>query len=182
MRIERVFANPSADTFDIPPFRSLVKRYLKKSSVSVDPFARNKRWATYTNDLNPETSAEFHLPALEFLAKLMTEGVKVDLVMFDPPYTRRQVKEVYDGIGLGFTNDDSQYFSLNWKREREIINEILDISGYVLSFGYHSNGMQYSGAYRTDELLLVRHGGAHYDTICTVEQKMAYQSEMFESA
>jgi hypothetical protein len=175
MRIKRVFANPSANTFDIPPFRSLVKRYLKQSKVSIDPFARNKRWATYTNDLNKDTAAEYHLTALEFLKELQAKGVRADLVLFDPPYTRRQIKEVYDGIGIGFTNNDSQYFSLNWKDERNIINEILDNGGHVLSFGYHSNGMQYSGAYCIEELLLVCQGGTHYDVICTVERKQAHQ-------
>jgi hypothetical protein len=38
-----------------------VKKYLIKVKVSVDPFARNNRWATYTNDLNPDTAAQTHL-------------------------------------------------------------------------------------------------------------------------
>jgi hypothetical protein len=58
--MRRVWAMPNASTFDIPPIRALVKKYLHQSKVSVDPFARNKRWATYTNDLNPETAAESH--------------------------------------------------------------------------------------------------------------------------
>lgn len=180
MRFARVFANPSADTFDIKPIRSLVKRYLQKAAISVDPFARNKQWATYTNDLNPETSAEYHLDAFDFLQMLFDKGIKADLVLFDPPYTRRQVAECYDQIGRKYLNEDSQYFSLNWKREREAINHILEIGGFVISFGYHSNGMQLCGAYQEEELLLVRHGGNHYDTICIVERKLAHQENMFE--
>lgn len=60
MNMRRVWAMPSPDTFSCQPIGHLVKRYLAKSQVSVDPFARNKRWATYTNDLNPDTAAEYH--------------------------------------------------------------------------------------------------------------------------
>lgn len=37
-----------------PPIGEMVQRYLKAAKISCDPFARNKRWATYTNDLNPK--------------------------------------------------------------------------------------------------------------------------------
>lgn len=46
---------PNPDTFDCKPLGQIVVRYL--SGVSIDPFARNKRIATYTNDLNPGTAA-----------------------------------------------------------------------------------------------------------------------------
>lgn len=71
MIINRVWAMPSADTFDIAPIGDLVKRYLSQSKISIDPFARNKRWATYTNDLNPITDAEYHMMASDFLKMLV---------------------------------------------------------------------------------------------------------------
>lgn len=174
----RQWAMPSADTFDIPPINSFVKKYLRQSKVSIDPFARNKRWATYTNDLNPKTAAEYHLEALEFLEMLKGRGVIADLVIFDPPYSRRQVMEMYDGIGRKFQNEDSQYFSLNWKAERLAVDAILDVGGIVLSFGWHSNGMHQSGLFEPIEILMVAHGGAHNDTICMAERKVAQQHEM----
>jgi len=66
MKFDRAFAMPSADTFSIPPIGDFVKRYLHSAVVSVDPFARNKRWATYTNDLSPDTMAEHHMDARDF--------------------------------------------------------------------------------------------------------------------
>ena len=54
---------PNKDTFSVAPIGAFVKKYLAQSRVSVDPFARNKAWATYTNDLNPSTSAQRHLDA-----------------------------------------------------------------------------------------------------------------------
>jgi hypothetical protein len=99
MQINRKWAIPSSDTFDVPPIGEFVKSYLRQAKVSVDPFARNKRWATYTNDLNPNTEAEYHLDVADFLKILVEKEVKADLVIFDPPYSPRQVKEMYSGFG-----------------------------------------------------------------------------------
>lgn len=65
---------PNADTFSVKPIGEFVQRYLATSRVSVDPFARNKRWATHTNDLNPATEAEHHMDAEAFLVMLKTGG------------------------------------------------------------------------------------------------------------
>ena len=62
----REWAMPSADTFSIKPIGEFVKRYIQ-SGVSVDPFARNGTLATITNDINPNTSAQYHMDAIEFL-------------------------------------------------------------------------------------------------------------------
>jgi len=174
--MRRVFAMPSKNTFDIPPIRALVRKYLYRSKISVDPFARNSRLATYTNDLNPETSAEHHLEAREFLQMLADKGERADLVLFDPPYSRRQVQEVYGGAGRKYGMSDSQYHSLNWPAERQQLDRLLDPDGIVISFGWQSNGMNQCGSnigkYEIVELLLVAHSGAHHDTICIVERKV----------
>lgn len=85
--MNRTWAMPSASTFTIKPIRELVKRYLNKAEVSIDPFARNCGWATYTNDLSPDTTAGYHLPASEFLELMVERGVQADVVLFDPPYS-----------------------------------------------------------------------------------------------
>ncbi len=77
---------PSADTFDIPAISDFVLKYLSGSDCSIDPFARNKQWATWTNDINPETAAKEHLEARRFLRQLELNNVTADLVLFDPPY------------------------------------------------------------------------------------------------
>lgn len=58
---------PNANTFDIPPIRDFVKYYLARASRSIDPFARNGSLADVTNDLNPDTSAMYHMDAEDFL-------------------------------------------------------------------------------------------------------------------
>jgi len=165
---------PTKDTFDCPPIGALVKRYLRASDVSIDPFARNKRWATYTNDLNPDTKAEYHMDAYDFLVMLYEQNVKADLVIFDPPYSPRQVKELYDGMGQTMTQQDGQR-THSWSKEKDIVNEILVLGGIFLYFGWDSVGMGKSRLYEIKEVLLVCHGPGHHDTICTVEQKIAHQ-------
>lgn len=179
MRIARVWAMPSSDTFDVAPIGEMVKRYLRASSVSVDPFARNKRWATYTNDLNPDTAAEWHMPALDFLAKLKSDRVEADLIIFDPPYSTQQIKEVYAGVGMPV----SKTFGFNstighWGDEKDYCYDILKPAGVFIHCGWHSNGMGKIRSMAIEELLLVAHGRAHNDTIVTVERKIAHQMEL----
>lgn len=175
--IQRIWAMPSADTFDVPPIGDFVKRYLRNSKVSIDPFARNKRWATYTNDLNPDTAADCHMTALEFLLSLVSRGVSADLVIFDPPYTVTQSKQVYESIGLPFLLNDAQQAGV-WSQEKGICYDLLACGGVFLHFGYHSNGMGKSRDMQIEEILLVAHGRNHNDTICMAERKIAHQSEM----
>lgn len=82
MNISRTWAMPNSNTFSVPPIGEFVRKYLANSKVSIDPFARNKRWATYTNDLNDKTDAEYHLEASDFLEILIEQEVKADLIIF----------------------------------------------------------------------------------------------------
>lgn len=171
----RQWAMPSADTFDVPPIGDFVKKYLRQSKVSVDPFARNKRWATYTNDLNPDTAAEYHLEAIEFVKQLRSRGVMCDLVIFDPPYSPTQIKQMYESIG------DGKYFGgqENWLELRNELRAMVTVGGIVLSFGWNSQGMGDGRGFEIVELLLCAHGAAHNDTICMAERKVAEQGELF---
>lgn len=60
MNMTRTWAMPSRDTFSIAPIGDFVKRWWCCAGVSVDPFARDHAAATYTNDLNPNTKAQYH--------------------------------------------------------------------------------------------------------------------------
>lgn len=180
--MRRVWAMPNRNTFEIPAIRALVKTYLHRSKVSADPFARNKRWATYTNDLNMETQAECHMQALAFLEMLAAAGVSPDLVLFDPPYSPRQVKECYESVGLTFGREDA-WITAAWSPERDAIDRILAPHGVVISFGWNSMGMGPQRGYQIIEMLLVAHGAAANDTIVTVERKIETgQASMFAAS
>lgn len=176
--MRRVWAMPSHDTFDVPPICGFVQKYLLKSKISVDPFARNKRWASYTNDLNPETAAAHHLDAKDFCIMLAARGVKADLVIFDPPYSARQVAECYSQIGRETTMQDTQ--GKSWSDWKSAIAEICAPGAIVLSFGWSTNGMGKKHGFEIIEILLCAHGGVHNDTICMAERRVvAPQADFF---
>jgi len=177
-KMNRVWAMPNADTMEIDPVHQLVLRYVQPNMESIDPFARNCRIAKWRNDLNPDTLAEFHLDAAEFL-RMVQSKVAADIVLFDPPYSRQQVKQVYNGVGRHYGIADSQAHSANWREERNLVNDMLKVGGIVISFGWNTSGMGLGRLYEIVEILCVCHGGAHNDTLVTVERKVAHQMSLF---
>lgn len=163
---------PNSDTFKCRPIGAWVQRYLRTSTSSVDPFARNCRWATYTNDLNPETKAESHMDAEDFLRSLADRGVKVDLAIIDPPYSPRQVKECYDGIGKAMGKEDA-LLGLTRSRLRSQLDRLVTEGGVILWFGWNTVGMGKKFGFFPEEVLLVCHGSDHNDTICMAERRAA---------
>ena len=165
--ITRVWAMPNADTFSIPDIGAFVQRHIMGLECVVDPFARNKRLARWTNDINPATQAEYHMEARDFLRMLVDKGVKADAVIFDPPYSPRQVSECYAAAGLTPTMKDTQTAKMK-KECRDLIRQIVKRGGKVLTFGWNTVGM--GPDWITEELMLVCHGGDHNDTICLAER------------
>ncbi len=167
----RFFAMPNAETFSIKPIGGFVQKYLAAAKVaSVDPFARNRDWATYTNDINKDTSAEYHMDAELFCRMLARHQIRLDLGIFDPPYSPRQVSEHYKAAGIKPTRSDTQNGRL-YKRVRDALDLLILPGGHVLSFGWQSAGMGEARGYDLIETMLVSHGGAHNDTICIAERK-----------
>jgi hypothetical protein len=176
MKLSREWAMPNSNTFEIKPIKEFVQRYLDKSSYSIDPFARDCKLATITNDMNPNTSASHHMLAKDFLFEIGRDRAEYDnpspdLILFDPPYSIGQIKECYDGFGIEFTQHDAQYLP-SWKEERDIIRDIIADDGVVLTFGWNTNGMGKSRGFEIVEIMLVAHGGPHNDTICMAERKL----------
>ena len=162
---------PNSETFSIKPIGEFVRKYLANSKVSIDPFARNKRWATYTNDLNPNTEAEHHSRADDFLHWLAFKGVKADLAILDPPYSPRQVSECYQSAGIRCGTEDTQNARMI-SDVRELLLAVLSHGAIVLSFGWNSVGMGKKHGFEIEEIMLVCHGSAHNDTICMAERKL----------
>jgi len=95
-------------------------------------------------------------------------------VLFDPPYSARQIKECYDSIGKKVHQEDTQ--STFYTKKKEEISRIVKPGGIVISFGWNSMGMGKTRGFEIVEILLVPHGGVHYDTICVVDKKIEVMS------
>ncbi len=171
IKFSRHWAMPSHNTFSVKPIGEFVRRYLDQSDISADPFARDKLWATYTNDLNPDTKAVHHMQATTFLDMLNNGGAVLDLLIFDPPYSPRQISECYKGIGLEVGMKDTQSAVL-YKEVRDAADKMLKSGSIVLSFGWNTVGMGKKRGYEIIEIMMVCHGGAHNDTICVAERKL----------
>jgi hypothetical protein len=175
MKMSRVWASANGDTFQCRPIGEFVQRYLVQPSI--DPFARNCAWATYTNDLNPDTIAQYHVDVLEFLELMLAQGVQAKTIIFDPPYSPRQIKETYNGIGREMTQEDG-WRTAAWTKEKYLCDRLLKKDGVFLHFGWNSMGIARDG-YDLEEILLVCHGAAHSDTICMAQRKHIHQLSMF---
>ena len=93
----------------------------------------------------------------------------IDGVLFDPPYSPRQISECYKNVGRDVHMKDTQS-SFYTERKQEVAR-IVKQGGIVISFGWNSGGIGKTLGFEIIEILLIAHGGAHNDTICTVEVK-----------
>ena len=168
MLIERAWAMPNKNTFDIPPIRALIAEELGEDTFWIDPFANCNHVADVTNDLNPTFDTDYHMDALDFLK--MFGSKSVDGVLYDPPYSPRQVSECYKNFGIEVTQETTR--ASFWGNHKKEISRIIKPGGKVITFGWNSGGIGAKYGFKIKRILLVAHGGWHNDTICTVEVKL----------
>ena len=182
MNIIRVWEMPNSKTFEINAISELIKKYVFPTAIILDPFANDGKikerlqYEKYiTNDLNPEMPTDYHLDATDFLASF--PSCYADIILYDPPYSPRQVKECYEGFGKALFQEDTQMQF--WSKQKDEIARVLKVGGVVLSFGWNTNGIGLARGFNIEEILLVAHGGAKNDTICTVERKSIHYEKLF---
>lgn len=162
----RVWAMSSKHTFTIKPIKKLLSRYINNNTKICDPFAGFNSPATVTNDLNTNAPTTHHMDALDFLK--LQENNYFDVVLYDPPYSFRQVKECYSSMGID-KFDPTQTRGDYWAKVKNECARICKVGGLVLCFGWNSGGLGLNRGCELVEILLVPHGGGKNDTICTVE-------------
>lgn len=162
---------PSKNTFSIKPIRDFVEKEIKScKGTIIDPFANNgvfNHLITYTNDIDPYMDTTHHMDALEFLKSF--ESGSVNLVLFDPPYSPRQVSECYKNLNLTVNMQTTQ--SSFWGKIKKEISRVVSEKGVVVTCGWNSGGVGRSNGFEIEEILMVPHGGWHNDTIVTKEVK-----------
>lgn len=179
MIINRVWAMPDKNTFMIKPVKDLIVRlFIQKATlkkcVAVDPFVGHSPFAgrcQFTNDLNIAIEATSHEDAHDFLKTL--PDTFCDMVLFDPPYSPRQVSESYKKFDRSVNMQTTQ--ASYWTRLKEQIARITKDGAIVISCGWNSGGIGINNGFEITEVLLVPHGGWHNDTIVTVEKKTVIQ-------
>lgn len=159
---------PNKHTFKIKPIKELLECEIKGCQLICDPFAGFNSPATVSNDLNPEAPTTHHMDALEFLIRQPCNHF--DFVIYDPPYSYRQVSEMYKGMGIE-KFDPRQTRQDYWADVRNELARICKIGGKSFSCGWNSMGMGKNRGFQINKILLVPHGGNRNDTIVTVEIK-----------
>ena len=168
MKITRSWAMPNKNTFEIAPIKDLLERYITPFDEVVDPFANNCEWGTITNDLDPQYKTDYHMDATDFLKMLPDQCANV--VLYDPPFSSRQVMECYKKFGMSVNMETTQ--ASYWSKQKEQISRIIKPNGVAITCGWNSGGIGKKYGFEIVEILLVAHGGWHNDTIVTVERKI----------
>jgi tRNA1(Val) A37 N6-methylase TrmN6 len=172
MKIKRAWAMPNKHTFDIKPIEELIWEYVEgirlSQGVVIDPFANKNTMATITNDLDTQYNTHYNMDALDFLKTF--DNKSVDMVLYDPPYSPRQVSECYKKLDMTVNMQTTQ--SSYWGNQKKEIARIIKDGGYVITCGWNSGGIGKTKGFEIVEILLVAHGGWHNDTIVIVERKV----------
>lgn len=167
MQINRKWCMPNKNTFDIKPIKEMIDKYMVEGII-IDPFANKNKIATITNDLDEQYDTNYHMDATDFLK--MFKDNSVDMVLYDPPYSPRQVSECYKNLGKTVNMQTTQ--ASYWSNQKKEIGRILKPNGIVITCGWNSGGIGKKYGMEIQEILLVPHGGWHNDTIVTVEKKI----------
>ena len=156
------WAMPSRWTFQIKPIGEWIRKFWTPEMVSVDPFAGTSELATYHQDMG-----RGGIDAEEWATQLADKEIKADLIFWDPPYSPRQISECYKGLGLKATGKDTQNAAL-YSRVRKPLLRMTTPATIILTFGWSTAG--FNKEWEPFDILIVRHGGAHNDTICTAHR------------
>ena len=124
----RKWSMPNSRTFQIKPIIELIGKYAH--GIIVDPFANNNKLATITNDLDPSCDTNYHMDATDFLKSL--PDASVDTVLYDPPYSPRQVSECYKKFDMTVNMNTTQ--GSYWSKQKEQISRILKPGGGMYYF------------------------------------------------
>lgn len=158
---------PNSNTFEIKPIRELINKYMCKNSI--DPFANKNKLAEITNDIDTQYDTNYHMDALDFLKLFANETIS--LILYDPPYSPRQISECYTKLGKSVNKQTTQ--ASYWGNHKQQISRITKHNGICITCGWNSGGIGKKYGFEIIEILIVAHGGWHNDTIVTVERKVS---------
>lgn len=175
MEITKKWSMPNKKTFKIKPIKELIQNELVEGII-LDVFANecsiksvmNDKQQYISNDLDIQYDTDYHLDALDFLKQFNDNSVNV--VLYDPPYSPRQVSESYKKLNKTVNMQTTQ--ASYWSNQKKEISRIVKRDGKVITFSWNSGGIGKKYGFEIEKILLVAHGGWHNDTICVVEKRV----------
>lgn len=149
---------PKKFTFEMPRVKMWVESWCRGKTLNLFAGMITLNIDEIRNDINPKMEADYHLDAYEFVADW--KGDNFDTIILDPPYNLRKAREKYEGQYIG-----------GYTKIKNIIPNILNPNGRVISLGYDTVGMSKSRGFEKVAICVVCHGGDHNDTLILVEDK-----------
>lgn len=174
--------NITSEPFSNPHIRKILNRIIKVATINnkyqtislCDPFARQSFTTTLqgavTNDLNEMMPTNYHLEFKDFAELMYEQEQRFDVVFFDPPYSLRQLKEQYDGIG----KDLELWQTHNmWSAGKDMLGKCVKVGGYVVSLGWTTAGFGKKRGFTKKEVHVFEQVAREdrYSLLLTVERK-----------
>jgi len=190
MNMSHTITNITSTPFENKHIRKIIDLYIYKANqasksnfLGVDPFAResftNYLQSCITNDLDDKFETNYNLEFKDFAKKMVELEHRFNIVFFDPPYSLRQLKDCYDGIGKNLDLWQSQNM---WKEGKDLLSHQVKLGGYVISLGWTSSGFGKKRGFKKVAVHVFEQAGMEdrYDVILTVEQKVQSTLENFD--
>lgn len=189
MKMTHTITNISSEPFSNPHIRKVIDRVLNDvmydtcgNALVIDPFARDsfstRLPSCITNDLNTEFNTDYNLEFKEFantLYEIQCAGNlgPIDLVLFDPPYSLRQLKDCYSGIGKHLDLWQTQNM---WKEGKDTLASMMKPGSYAISLGWTTSGFGKNRGFEKREVHVFEQAAREdrYSLLLTVEQKVQH--------
>jgi hypothetical protein len=137
----------------------------------IDPFARNCKWGTIRNDMDPSIkTVHYNLESLDFMKLMKTNSAKI--VLFDPPFSDRQSKKYELGDTNLYCSGDGRIGKLCKEIER-----VLKAGGVMVKLGYNSS--RPTKNFDLVKLTAVNFGGTRNDVLLSIWRKNTTTLDQF---
>jgi hypothetical protein len=176
--------------YDNPHIRRILDKEIDRmmwrtegTGLAVDGFAResfvNDLECFITNDLNPAFNCDYNLEWKDFAYTIQERGYQPDLVFFDPPYSLRQLKDHYDGIG----KDLELWQTHNmWRAGKDAIASCMPVGSRVVSFGWTTAGFGQKRGFEKVAIYVFEQVAREerYALLVTIEEKVQHTLREFQ--
>lgn len=181
--MSHIRTNLTSEPFNNPHIRKLLDRVIRIATINnnyqeiklCDPFARNsfttKMSNAITNDLNDIMPTTYHKEFKDFAQLMLEQEQEFDVIFFDPPYSLRQLKENYDGIG----KDLELWQTHNmWGVGKDALSKCVKPGGYVVSLGWTTAGFGKKRGFDKKEVHVFEQVAREdrYSLLLTIERKV----------
>jgi len=126
-KLELINTNLRRYTFQSPKIKKWVEENSKGKCLNLFAGKTKLNIDEVRNDLDYTALKDYQMDALDFVKYAIKNKMMFDTVILDPPYAYRKAMEMYNGN-----------YSSKFKQIADLIPNLLNKEGIVISFGYHS--------------------------------------------